>query len=395
MNNKDLVADLFLRTMSFLILVVCNVYACSFIMFFGFMMSGGSKPFIILMYIYLALSTILLFISLFLKRISLKIKTRLWLWLILGIIIFCIIIEGYRVYDGSLIRSPEHDLEVYEYRPFKENSKVALLDEQSSLKLTKNLPNLDGARAFYPIYAAFAQAVYPEDDYSFYRSAVAYNNTIGSYERLIKHQADIIFVLAPSASQKAEAEKANVKLVLTPIGKEAFVFFVNAKNPVNNLTSQQIKDIYSDKITNWQEVGGNNQTIKAFQRNENSGSQTTFLQFMQGTTIVTPPKEDVLVGMGGIIEQTANYKNYSNSIGFSFLFFTQSMIGNQDIKLLSIDGIYPSIETVQTNQYPLTTPFFAVTLADNDEPNVKVLLNWILSPQGQYLIKKTGYVPIH
>lgn len=204
----------------------------------------------------------------------------------------------------------------------------------------------------------------------------------------------MIFAVAPSATQKALAEQEKVKLILTTIGKEAFVFFVNSKNPVDNLTSQQIKDIYSGKITNWKVVSGHNQVIRTFQRNEDSGSQTTFLQFMQDTPVMTAPKEDVVVGMGGIIEQTADYKNYSNAIGFSFRFLTQTMVANQDIKLLSIDGVYPSIETIQSNKYPLTTSFFAVTLEDNNAENVRKLLNWILSSQGQYLIRKTGYIPI-
>lgn len=392
MNKKELLKFLVPRVLTFIFLTVINFYICIFISIFAAM--AGNKFLTTIAIIFFILSTILLFISLFIKKVSFKFKKRSWLILICIFVLCNIGHESYRAYDRSFIRVNEHSLDIYAYIPFEENTKAVLLNEDSNLKITENLPNLDGARALYPVYAAFAQAVYPIDKYYPHNSAVAYNNTIAAYKRLIKRQADMIFVVAPSATQKALAEQEKVKLVLTPIGKEAFVFFVNSKNPVNNLTSQQIKDIYSGKITNWKVLGGYNQSIRAFQRNEDSGSQTTFLQFMGETPIMKAPREDVVVGMGRIIDQTADYKNYSNAIGFSFRFFTQVMVANQDIKLLSIDGVYPSIETIQSNKYPLTTPFFAVTLEDNKAENVKCLLDWVLSSQGQYLIEKTGYIPI-
>ena len=81
---------------------------------------------------------------------------------------------------------------------------------------------------------------------------------------LINGRVDIIFALAPSEQQLAEAKRLGKELKLTPIGKEAFVFFVNEKNPVKSLTADEIKGIYSGEITNWKEVGGKRRTFVPF-----------------------------------------------------------------------------------------------------------------------------------
>jgi phosphate transport system substrate-binding protein len=112
-----------------------------------------------------------------------------------------------------------------------------------------------------------------------------------------------------------------------------------------------------------------------------------------GEEIIDPLTDEKLGFMLDIIKQTADYKNYSNAIGFSFLFYTTQMIQNDKIKLLSIDGIIPTLETIKENTYPYSDYFYAITTETRNE-NVNKLIEWILSEQGQYLVKKTGYVPL-
>ena len=295
--------------------------------------------------------------------------------------------------DG-ILRLRDRDVNLNLYAPFAKNTKAAVLDSLSALKLEADLPVLNGATALYPVYAAFAQAVYPKRKYDLYYSEVACNNTVNAYEKLIDKSVDIIFVAPPSKEQLEEAEKAGVSFRYTPIGREAFVFFVNSQNPVDNLTIEQLQAIYSGEITNWQEVGGNNDTIRPFQRNENSGSQTAFVHFMHGKPIMKPPTEDVVEFMMGIVTRTANYANYGNAIGFSFRFYVNEMVKNNDVKILKINGIYPNTESIDKGLYPLASPFFAITLADNNKPNVTKFLDWVVSEQGQSLVEKTGYCPI-
>ena len=283
------------------------------------------------------------------------------------------------------------EVDLMEYQPFK-NEKVAKLDTEASLNMEAPVPVMDGATALYPIYAAYGQAIYPEKEYSPYQSEIMCSTTPVAYENLLKKQADIIFVAAPSEKQKAAFDKANEELVMTPIGKEGFVFFVNKDNPVESLTIEQIQDIYSGKITNWKEVGGEDEEIRAFQRPEGSGSQSALLRLMEGIPLQEAIKEDVPSGMGDIISQTAEYENRSNALGFSFRFYANEMVKNDKIKLLKINGVAPNEDTIRNESYPITNSFYAITLKSNTNEKVKAILDWIVSKEGKELVEKTGYV---
>ncbi|MCL2638108.1 MAG: substrate-binding domain-containing protein [Oscillospiraceae bacterium] len=283
------------------------------------------------------------------------------------------------------------DLRTYE--PFKQGSKAVWLEEESTLKLTENLPRLDGATALYPVYAAFVQAVYPERGYFGNNDCIVQNTTTGkAYERLLSGETDIIFVAGASDEHMSE------NLIFTPIGKEAFVFFVNFNNPVNSLTTAQIRAIYSGEITNWQEIDGEDVEIMPYQREVNSGSQTAMEGFMGNTPLMKPPREEMVeYQMRAMIFQVEarTHKNFPNAIGYSFLFFATEMAGSEQIKLLEIDGVAPTRENVANGTYPHADYFYAVTVAGNENPSIEPFIEWILGEQGQYLIEKTGYTRVN
>jgi phosphate transport system substrate-binding protein len=307
---------------------------------------------------------------------------------------------------GLLKPSPVYDsISRYDYLPFSEKTKVAVLKKDSIYKLENNLPILDGATALYPLYAAFVQAVYPEGEYSLnikwdddYKEIilplVGTSRTSEAYKNLINGKVDIIFCAKPSAEQIEMAKKEGLTFNMTPIGKEAFVFFVNKKNKISNISIENIKNIYFGKITKWSELGGKNNPIKIYQRPKNSGSQTMLESIMEGEKIIEPLTEETLDFMLSMVTEVSMYRNYSNAIGYSFLFFTTQMVQDNKIKLLSINGVLPSVETVQMNTYPYSDYFYAIT-TDTKNENVNSFIKWILSEQGQYLVKETGYVPIN
>ena len=216
--------------------------------------------------------------------------------------------------------------------------------------------------------------------------------------RLIKGRADVIFCAQPSSDQIAKAKAAGVELQLTPIGREAFVFFVNKANPVETLTSDQVRALYTKRITNWSEVGGRDEKILPFQRPENSGSQTAMeQQVMRGMAMAAPMKGEQMQSMGGIIVATAMYHNAPNAIGYSFRFFVTTMEGDKakNIKLLKIDGVAPTVETIRDGTYPYAGNFYAITTNKTaNAPHVQELIAWFLSEQGQKLIDDTGYVSL-
>ena len=312
-----------------------------------------------------------------------------------GIVVLLILVGHgiHEAYHGHFEQVEEVEPDLRRYRPFSRSTQLATLDQPSTLSLSAPLPRLDGATALYPVYAAFVQAVFPQADYDIHTSAVRCSRTGMAYERLIRRETDIIFVARPSQAHLAMASEQGVSFQLTPIGREAFVFFVNQDNPVTGLTAEQIRDIYDGTLTNWRDVGGNNRSIRAFQRPENSGSQTMLQHLMEGRQLIAAPTEDVVGGMGGIIARTASYRNYPNAIGYTFHFFATGMIANSDIRLLAIDGVDPSPDSIRDGSYPFTANFYAVTRGHHSA-NVQRLLGWIVSEQGQELVEKSGYTAI-
>ena len=335
---------------------------------------------------------------------------RLWL-VLLAISVGCGVYVGFGLYKDSIPVMEDRDSLIYEYEPFAEGSKAVYLEEEATLKFEEPTIDMDGATALYPVYSAFVQAVYPQGKYDIYDfkynedegyGQVTCTGTIEAYERLIEGKTDIIFCAAPSQDQLALAERMGVQLHLTPIGREAFVFFVNSENPVEGLTVEEIQGIYTGEIKNWRELGGKNQRIRPYQRAENSGSQTALLRLMDGLQLMEPEKEDRIAGMGGIITQVASYRNHKNAVGFSFRFYSTEMVENEQIKLLSLNGVAPTRETIREGSYPISSNFYAVTASPIGEPapeetneDLRAFIDWILSEQGQEIIEKTGYVGVN
>ena len=280
------------------------------------------------------------------------------------------------------------------YAPFAEGSQVAKLPAPASLTLSENLPILDGAIALYPLYAAFVHAVYDKDAYN---QECCMTNTLEAYRRIISGDCDIIFVAGASKKQSQAAHDAGVELVFTPIGREAFVFLVGKSNPIENLSRQQLRNIYSGKTTHWRTLGWKDGgRIIAFQRPEGSGSQTGLQAMMRGLPIQKPqPLPDgSLIGSGSLLQQVSvEWQGVQPALGYSYRYFATTMHPNPDAKLLAIDGVYPSNETIADGSYPFSGYFYAVT---NGQPNgnAKRLIDWILTDEGQYLIEQTGYVPL-
>ncbi len=293
-----------------------------------------------------------------------------------------------------------------------EDNILARLNTPSTYTVSDSasMPVLDGAEAAYPVYAAFAYACYEDIDEiqeyankNSYKNAgaitpVAFNNSVIAFERLLDGECDIFFGAKPSSDQQKTARHSGKELVMTPIGKEAFIFFVNSENPVDGLTSEQLRDIYSGKVSNWKTLGGRNKRILPFQRPENSGSQTMMEYFMGDTMLKQPLKTEYVGSMGDLIVRTARYQNKDTAIGYSFRYFASIMAkdtaNTNQIKYLSVDGIYPDTEAIRSGDYPLTTELYAVSLADNPNPNIEPFLEWMTGPQGQQIVSDTGYVAL-
>lgn len=283
-------------------------------------------------------------------------------------------------------------VDVRKYLPYEPDSELVRME--TSLHLEEELPVLDGAAALLPVYASIVENVYPEgcvtyeggsfDDANYYGenfapdSKMQYNNTVRGFQALVDGETDILFCAAPSAQQQAYAEEQGAELVYVPVGLEGFVFFVNVRNPVEDLTTAQVRGIYVGEYNNWSQLGGADRIINPVTRIAGSGSQSAMEAFM-GEQRIALKSPLALAGA---------------SIGFSFRYYMDGIVGNEHVKMLSLNGVYPSAENIQNGTYPIIAQFYAVYRADNANENIPVLIDWLLSEEGQKLIEKTGYVRI-
>ena len=333
--------------------------------------------------------------------------------------------------QGMISISDVDRILLWDYLPFDNlvdlgwvygKSKVALLERPSSLRLTSDLPRIDGATAMYPLYSSFVRAVYPEigiyeEEGSYdlkalsewpylpnnlrfghdenFKSIVQCNTTSEAYRRLIDGETDIVFCYEPSQAERNAAAERGVSFNLTPIAKDAFVFIVNKNNVLNNITQSQIRDIYSGRVTNWRAISGADEPVIAYQRPENSGSQTILQSIMREERLMRPILDgDYIPGMGGMIRRvTSNFYNYNSAIGYTFLFYLTKMAGSEEVKVLAVDGVAPTRQSIQNNAYPFVQTVYAVTTG-NESVNTRRFIEWILSAQGQELAVKTGYTPV-
>ena len=281
-----------------------------------------------------------------------------------------------------------------DYYP-NEGGKVATLNDAADVQWEADaeLPRLDGATALFPLYAAVVQAAYPWNvryDLAENEPLVTCSDADQAFERLIEGSADVIFCAEPSDEQLASAEAAGVELELTPVGVEAFVFIVNADNPLEDITTEQLQGVYSGAIADWSQLGVDGLgEIVAYQRPANSASQTAMEALMGGVELMTPPRR-VMQGTRDILENI-EYRNLPNAIGYSFRFYCTEMVGS-GVRLLSIDGVEPTVENIRSGAYPHVTTLYAVTRKGEANPNVQILLDWLTSDQGQRLVEASGYV---
>ena len=214
---------------------------------------------------------------------------------------------------------------------------------------------------------------------------------------LINNTVDIANASRQIKTEEISAAEANGVFPLEHIiARDAIAVVVNPGNPINQLTLQQISDIYTAKINNWSELGGEDRPIVRLSRETNSGTHVYFLE----AVIRLGRKEDktifsadtlLLPSSEGII---AEVRDNPNAIGYDGLGYISS-----DVKVLKIseapggEFIYPSIETVNQNLYPISRDLYMYT---NGIPKkfIQDYLDWILSDDGQQVVFDLGFVPV-
>ena len=301
--------------------------------------------------------------------------------------------------------------------PFKLGEMTSITDKHGYVNKycdKGTYPYIDGSTVCVPMAVEFARQHLGFED-STANEFVLFSTTHYAYENLmdpmnqtefyVHHNfganinlkgVDLVIATEPSDEEIAQAESLGVTLKKTPVCYDAFVFITHKDNPVENLTVEQIKKIYTGEITNWKEVGGKNEKIRAFQREKNSGSQTAMENLvMGGADMIDPIEVKVIEGMGMLVDAVAEYENETASLGYTYRYYIDTLYKNDNIKTISINGIAPTNENIRSGYYPFTTSYYGV-IREGDENKIGgQFLDWILSDEGQKCVAQAGYITLN
>ncbi len=279
-------------------------------------------------------------------------------------------------------------------RRFLDNNAPAILKDGAS---HIEIPILDGSTSTYDItrniYSAFYQN--HENLESFPK---AHSKTTNSYKRLIDGEVEMIFVPDPGEEVLNYAKEKGVNLKFVPIANEALIFFTDKDNKADNITTGALHEIYvNNGIKNWKEIGGDDKELVAYCRNNDSGSHAQMENFILDGKPINEQiaQERISLIMASILTDVDDFNRQNPdkiAMGYSLYYYFNNVkyvLGPMDLKLMSIDGVAPTDETIGNGTYPYTTNYYAVV---RDEKNEKVdkFIELMQGEFGQQVILQSG-----
>lgn len=194
-----------------------------------------------------------------------------------------------------------------------------------------------------------------------------------SYTDLLNGDNQVIFSKFPTEKETKMAELAGVDLHPIPILNGGFVFFINKDNPIKNLTKTQLYNIYSETITNWDDLGGKNEPIIAYQRTDNSGSQLGMYKYVIDKSEIMKVSDDIkLADTKAIVKEVSSNKG---AIGYTYYYYLDKLKNSDDVKLLSVNGVIPNKKNIADAKYPLTTYSYAIIANEEDTQSLSDVIN--------------------
>ena len=248
-----------------------------------------------------------------------------------------------------------------------------------------------GARTYivYPDFSGF-------DFSEFYRKNPC-SGTHEAYLNLIEGSTDVIIASRDiSRNEKASAMELGVTLETSPLAIDALVFIVNPKNPVKNLTSDQVRRIYTGEITNWKEVGGVDHAITPYIRDADSGSQEKMETLvMEGLTMIDGEYMPEIIGsMMDSPYRQLEFNEYG--IAYTPFFYRTAMVRDlSNVTMLSIDGVAPTKESLRSNKYSFVSSIYAAVRKTEDHESMAYkLYQFLFTKKGADMIDESGYIAI-
>ena len=270
------------------------------------------------------------------------------------------------------------------YAPFNSISGI----QTSTGKINSDIPQIEASVGCYPLASRIVERTI---DFSAYNDELTHFSTTQVCQNMIDYKTDIVIVSEMTPSQK-DILINDDKIEIVPIAKEALVFYVNKINNIESLTVEEIQKIYNEEITNWNELGGKNLKIHPYQLGKNSGGSEACFSTIVKNNSSSNKESNIAYDMKNIIDlPTINV----GGIGYAFNMFYSKMYLKNSLKIVKINGIEPSFENITQGKYPFMFNLYFLYRNDTENPNIQKILDWILSEEGQNVIKECGLQPIN
>lgn len=208
-------------------------------------------------------------------------------------------------------------------------------------------------------------------------------NQIGSSAG-ITNAVNGVSEIGMSSRDLKEEEKASLQE--TVIAYDGIVVVTHPSNHVKNLTIAQVKDIFTGKITNWKEVGGDDMEIVVVSREDGSGSRDAFQEIVGYSSGELVRNSIIASGNGNIKTTVATNKHAVGFISFEYI--------DESINTVNINGVEATAENVLRQKYSLSRPFLFVHKEENLTDEGKKFIHFILSSEGQKIVRETGAIPV-
>lgn len=243
---------------------------------------------------------------------------------------------------------------------------------------------VDGSTTVGPVAKAFAE--YYMGKHPNVNITVSESGSGNGAKSLLNAACDVATMSRPMKnSERKAAQEAGVLAIEQVVALDGLAVIVHPSNPRGNLTIDQIRDIYTGKIVNWKELGGRDQKIVVISRDTNSGTYESFNTLVLKDAKLKGGAE--YVGSGGAIRQRV--MSTEAAIGYVGLAFTEG------VKVMTVDGVVPTPETVLDKTYPISRPLYMYT---NGRPKTGTPLydfvNLCNTPEGKRIVEDTGYIPV-
>ena len=280
------------------------------------------------------------------------------------------------------------------FSPDTPGNALALPAAPPSLRLGENLPTLSGVKSSRPLYAAAFQAVACLGEDGRLLSEEILSRRVKQARLSSKmdtpDSVDIFFGPPPSKYQLDELRAQGLTPDVRPVAHEALVFFVHKDNPVRNLSSEQLRRIYTGEITNWKEVGGRDERILPFQHEKWGENQRLLKRLVLRGEEAAPPLRER--GSMGPSRDVARYRKRAGALGFGLRWYLGQWFPDGDVRPLAVDGVPPTDETLRDGSYPLRLPLCMIACRPLSAEG-RAFRDWLLGPEGRDLIRRAGYLP--